>query len=137
MCLGVLDDGTPYYAPVGEIAADGSRVICHLCGRSLRSVVAHLPSHGWTKDQYCEAFGLERGQSLEGTETHKLRAALFTARLALDPVIREGAAAGLGYGTIAEYIGRRRADGWTWNAISAESGQPATWLRRHEIPRVD
>ena len=94
MSVGVLDDGTPYYAPVGEIAADGARVICHLCGRSLRSVVAHLPSHGWTKDQYCEAFGLERGQSLEGTETHKLRAALFTARLALDPAIREGAAAG-------------------------------------------
>ena len=84
MVVGVLDDGTPYYAPVGEIVADGSRVICHLCGRSLRSVVAHLPSHGWTKDQYCEAFGLERGESLEGTETHKLRAALFTARLALD-----------------------------------------------------
>ena len=93
MSVGMLDDGTPYYAPVGEIAADGSRVICHLCGRSLRSVVAHLPSHGWTKDQYCEAFGLERGQSLEGTETHKLRAALLTARLALDPAIREGAAA--------------------------------------------
>ena len=334
MVVGVLDDGTPYYAPVGEIAADGARVICHLCGRSLRSVVAHLPSHGWTKDQYCEAFGLERGQSLEGTETHKLRAALFTARLALDPAIREGAAAGrrrarrgelaraaaaaargrpfpeqrrrksrrslaevsrevvaranrdradrhlanvtaevarghgypdigayvltriragaslamvsreaglhkdwlarhlarvdpaareevrrlgaarhdarwlpairalgfadvpgylterhlnqhrtinaiaaetglsnqavtaalrrhglpvtghaakrhaarqraidvaasLGYETIDEYIGRRRADGWTWNAISAESGQSATWLRRHEIPRLD
>ncbi len=92
--VGVLDDGTPYYAPVGEIAADGSRVICHLCGRALRSVVAHLPSHGWTKEQYCLAFGLERGQSLEGSETNKLGAALFTARLALDPAVRAGAAAG-------------------------------------------
>jgi hypothetical protein len=64
--VGVLDDGTPYFAPLGEIVVDGSRVICHLCGRALRSVVAHLPSHGWTKDQYCEAFGLERGQPLEG-----------------------------------------------------------------------
>lgn len=92
--VGVLDDGTAYFAPLGEIVVDGSRVICHLCGRALRSVVAHLPSHGWTKDQYCEAFGLERGQSLEGPETHKLKAALFTARLALDPAIRDGAAAG-------------------------------------------
>ncbi|WP_300604219.1 MucR family transcriptional regulator, partial [Trebonia sp.] len=92
--VGVLDDGTPYYAPVGEVIADGSRVICHLCGRALRSVVAHLPSHGWTKEQYCAAFGLERGQSLEGSETHELRAALFTARLAVEPAIRDGAAAG-------------------------------------------
>ena len=89
---GVLDDGTPYYAPVGEIIADGSRVICHLCGRALRSVVAHLPSHGWTKEQYCLAFGLERGQSLEGAETGKIRAALLTSRLALEPAVREGAA---------------------------------------------
>ena len=92
--VGVLDDGTPYFAPLGEIVVDGSRVICHLCGRARRSVVAHLPSHGWTKDQYCEAFGLERGQSLEGPETHKLKASLFTARLAFDPAIRDGAAAG-------------------------------------------
>jgi AraC-like DNA-binding protein len=92
--VGVLDDGTPYYAPLGEVVAEGSRVICHLCGRALRSVVAHLPSHGWTKNQYCEAFGLERGQSLEGSQTHELRAALFTARLAVDPVVRDGAAAG-------------------------------------------
>ena len=24
----------------------------------------------------------------------------------------------------------RRAAGWTWRAIAAESGQPASWLRR-------
>src|SRR5271165_176354 len=92
---GTLEDGTPYYAPLGEIIADGSRVICHLCGRALRSVVAHLPSHGWTKEQYCLTLGLERGQSLEGAETGKIRAALFTARLALEPTVREGAAAGM------------------------------------------
>jgi len=40
-------------------------------------------------------------------------------------------AARLVYATIAEYIGRRREQGWTWDAISAESGQPSTWLRRH------
>jgi predicted transcriptional regulator len=77
--LGVLDDGTAFYAPMGEVITDGTRVICHLCGRSLRSVTAHLRAHGWTKVAYCEAFGLERGQSLEGPETRKRRAAVAAA----------------------------------------------------------
>ncbi len=62
---GVLDDGTPFYAPVGEIISDGQRVTCHLCGGGFRSVAAHLASHGWTKERYCETFGLERSQPLE------------------------------------------------------------------------
>jgi len=92
--LGELDDGTPYYAPTGEVIVDGSLVTCHLCGRSLRSVTAHLRVHGWTKQAYCEAFGLERGQSLEGPETRKLRAAAMASRLVFDPAIRQGSAAG-------------------------------------------
>jgi len=36
----------------------------------------------------CEAFGLERRQSLEGPETRKLRAAALTTRLIFDPAIR-------------------------------------------------
>ncbi len=91
---GVLADGTAFFAPVGEVVIDGSLVTCHLCGRSFRSVVAHLSAHGWTKERYCEAFGLERGQSLEGPETRKLRAAAFTARLLFEPAVREGSAAG-------------------------------------------
>ena len=31
--VGVLADGTPYYAPIGEVIVDGSLVTCHLCGR--------------------------------------------------------------------------------------------------------
>jgi hypothetical protein len=72
---GLLADGTPCYAPIGEVLLDDSLVVCHLCGRALRSVTAHLRVHGWTKGEYCEAFGLERGQSLEGHETRKLRPA--------------------------------------------------------------
>jgi AraC-like DNA-binding protein len=91
----VLGDGTPCYAPIGEVViVDGSLVICHVCGRLLRSVTAHLKAHGWTKEAYCEAFGLERGQSLEGPQTRKLRAAAFTSRLVFDASIREGSAAG-------------------------------------------
>ena len=43
----------------------------------------------------------------------------------------EQVAARLGYATITDYIAQRRAQGWTWKAISAESGQPLSWLRRH------
>ena len=48
---GVLADGTPFYAPIGEVVVDGSLVTCHLCGRALRSVTAHLRAHGWTKER--------------------------------------------------------------------------------------
>jgi ROS/MUCR transcriptional regulator protein len=91
---GVLADGTAFYAPVGEVVTDGALVICHLCGRSLRSVTAHLRVHGWTPDAYREAFGLERHQSLEGPDTRKLRAAAFTSRLLFEPAVRDGSAAG-------------------------------------------
>src|SRR5499427_4955162 len=92
--VGMLADGTPYYAPIGAVIADGSLVTCHLCGRALRSVAAHLRAHGWTKLAYCEAFGLERGQSLEGPETRKLRAVALTSRLVFEPAMRQGSAAG-------------------------------------------
>ena len=92
--MGVLADGTAYYAPIGEVVVAGALVTCHLCGRSLRSVTAHLRVHGWTKLDYCEAFGLERGQSLEGPETRKLRAAALTSRLVFEPAMRQGSAAG-------------------------------------------
>jgi len=39
-------------------------------------------------------------------------------------------AAALGFAGIADYLGRRRAAGWTWQEIVAESGQPPSWLRR-------
>lgn len=35
-----------------------------------------------------------------------------------------------GFGSLDSYLLERRAAGLTWQAIAAESGQPATWLRR-------
>ena len=92
--VGVLADGTPYYAPIGQVIADGSLITCHLCGRARRSVTAHLRAHEWTKLAYCQAFGLERGQSLEGPETRKLRAVALASRLVFEPAMRQGSAAG-------------------------------------------
>lgn len=124
---GVLADGTPCYAPIGEVViVDGSLVICHLCGRQLRSVTAHLKAHGWTKEAYCEAFGLERGQSLEGPQTRKLRAAAFTARLVFDPSIREGSAAGRD---------RARAGELARDAATAARGRPIPEQRRRKALR--
>ena len=125
---GVLADGTACYAPFGEVViVDGVLVTCHLCGRSLRSVTAHLKAHGWTKDAYCEAFGLERGQSLEGPQTRKLRAAAFTARLAFDASIREGSAAGRE---------RARAGGLARDAARAARGRPIPEQRRRKALRA-
>jgi hypothetical protein len=92
--VGVLPDGTPYFAAVGQVVEDGALVTCHLCGHAFRSVAAHLTSHGWSKAQYCEAFGLERRQSLEGADTRKLRAAAFSARMVFEPALRSGSAHG-------------------------------------------
>jgi hypothetical protein len=121
--LGTTSDGVAYFAPVGEIVADGDFVLCHLCGRWLRSVTAHLRSHGWTKVGYCEAFGLERGQSLEGTATRKLRAAAFSARLIFDPVVRAGSEQGQA---------RARSGALAQAAAAAARGRPLPEQRRRK-----
>ena len=123
----VLADGTACYAPVGEVVMDGPLVVCHLCGRSFRSVAAHLASHGWTKQRYCAAFGLELSQSLEGHETRKLRAAALTARLLFDPAMREGSA-----------VGRERAKSGELarDAAAAAKGRSFPEQRRRKASRV-
>lgn len=60
--LGRLQDGTPYFAPLGELPydRDEDRVQCHLCGGWFRTVGnAHLRlGHGWTIAQYRDTFQL-------------------------------------------------------------------------------
>lgn len=92
--LAVLPDGTPSHAPIGTVVRDGDRVLCHLCGKWFKSVVAHLRSHGWHHLAYREAFGLLRSVPLEGTATRGLRASAMTQRRAHDPAIRAGCALG-------------------------------------------
>ena len=62
--LGRLRDGTPYFAPLGEIAydPDEDRVQCHLCGEWFRTIGgAHLIRHGWSLSRYRDAFALLKG----------------------------------------------------------------------------
>jgi hypothetical protein len=117
----------PYYAPIGEIVSDGITVICHLCGRRLKSVAAHIRVHGWTKTAYCETFGLERGQPLEGQETRKRRAASFAPRLIFDPAIRTGSAAGRQ---------RAAAGELSRDAARASTGRPLPEQRRRKASRA-
>jgi predicted nucleic acid-binding Zn-ribbon protein len=57
---GSLPDGASFYAPLGEMLYDGhDRVCCHVCGRWMKAVGGtHLRWHGWTIDEYREAFQL-------------------------------------------------------------------------------
>jgi hypothetical protein len=63
--LGRLPDGTPCFTPLGESAydPDQDRVQCHLCGRWYPVIAgSHLHRvHGWTLEQYREAFRLMKG----------------------------------------------------------------------------
>jgi hypothetical protein len=65
--IGELDDGTPFFSPLGELQMvdDGDRVICHLCGRAMQLLSAeHLRRHGWTPQLYRSMFGLNRSTAL-------------------------------------------------------------------------
>ncbi len=125
--LAVLADGTPAFAPVGEVVVTGTRVICHLCGRALRSVPAHLRVHGYTKEAYCAAFGLERGQSLEGPDTRKLRSTALASRLVFDVAFRTGSAAGRQ---------RARSGELTRDAAAAATGRRYPEQRRRKARRA-
>ncbi|BBG03886.1 MULTISPECIES: hypothetical protein [Pseudonocardia] len=100
--VGALADGTPCHAPPGvmEIADEHAR--CHLCGQWFRSVGAHLRSHGWDRASYRTAFGLERGQSLEGGTTRDRRARAMRRRRAHDPVVRAGCEIGRRWASTGE-----------------------------------
>lgn len=80
---------------VGAVEREGDLVQCHLCQRWFKSVTAHLSSHGWDHLSYREAFGLERGVSLEGDATRKRRAEIMRKRRVLDSKIREGVERGV------------------------------------------
>ena len=94
---GHLPDGTPYYAPLGtlEYDEDLQRVRCHLCARWMRWVNhTHLATHGWTQEEYLEAFGLSWGRALHTPELAEHRRTWMRGALATDPRLREGLAMG-------------------------------------------
>src|SRR5512142_1940565 len=64
--VGVLPDGTVFYVPRGQVHADAAGICCHLCGFWYGSLTVHLRAdHGWHRDRYVNAFGLDRTVRLE------------------------------------------------------------------------
>jgi ROS/MUCR transcriptional regulator protein len=95
--IGRLDDGTAYFAPLGELVviADGERVLCHLCGRALQMLSAeHLRRHGWTPQLYRQAFGLNRSTALCSPAVVERRRAIGSERYLRNAKVREGLAQG-------------------------------------------
>ena len=91
--VGRLADGTAHYVPLGTVEVDEARVRCHLCGRWYRSLPPHLRVHGLDRAAYVEQFGLELTVTLEGALTRKRRSVAMTTRHAVEPAIRNAAAA--------------------------------------------
>jgi hypothetical protein len=107
--VGVLPDGSSYYAPLGAMLTDGVRVCCHLCGRWFRSVASHLRAHGWTKSDYIAAFGLETGNPLSGAETSRRRSAALSGRAVNEIAIQRAQSAArerARSGALAEHAAR-------------------------------
>ncbi|MGA2926746.1 MAG: zinc-ribbon domain-containing protein [Solirubrobacteraceae bacterium] len=75
--MSVLADGTAYFGRLGEIAydPDADRVQCHLCGEWFRWVGGtHLSrTHGWTIEEYREAFHLLQQTSTAASGIGELR----------------------------------------------------------------
>ena len=80
------------------------------------------------------AIGAEIGMSNHAVAAALTRHGLSrTAHAGKRHAARERAAqvaAALGVDSVARYVAERRAAGWTWSAMAAECGQPASWLRR-------
>ena len=97
LALGVLADGTEYFAPLGQLdfVDDGRRVVCHLCGVALRLLsTSHLRGHGWTAADYREVFGLNRGTPLCARDESERRRAIGEERYRHNRRVRDGFAMG-------------------------------------------
>jgi hypothetical protein len=96
--LGRLTDGTPYFAPLGELPfdADEQRVQCHLCGAWYRALApTHLfRAHGLTADAYRQLVGLRPRHSLWAPDMIAAHAARLRARIAAEPRLRAAMAEG-------------------------------------------
>ncbi|WNV86969.1 MucR family transcriptional regulator [Umezawaea sp. Da 62-37] len=82
------------HAPIGSVVHEGDRVLCHVCGRWFKSVLAHLRAHGTDDLAYRGEFGLERNAPLEGASTRRRRADALRRRRETDPAVRAWCAEG-------------------------------------------
>ncbi len=83
--MGVLPDGTGYFAPPGQLLydRDRDRVCCHLCGAWLKRISpGHLERvHGWGRGDYTATFGLNRTAPLQTPTLSARQAEVLADRL--------------------------------------------------------
>jgi hypothetical protein len=110
---GRLDDGTPYFAPLGELPLDEDeqQVQCHLCGEWFRALAPHLRlRHEWDAADYRLAFGLRATRPLQAPERSEQQAARWRTLMREDRRVREGMQKGLALARAGELneMGRQR-----------------------------
>jgi AraC-like DNA-binding protein len=89
----------------------------------------HLTRH-WTVGAIAAEAGLSHHAVAAALRRHGLERTPHAAKRHAARERAAAVAARLGFETMADYLACRRAAGWTWRAIAAESGQPPSWLRR-------
>jgi hypothetical protein len=91
--IGLLDDGTVFYAPVGALRYSEARqkVQCHLCGRWYRALTPnHIKlAHGWDHLDYKRVFGLNRGTALQAPSLGDQRSASMRRLLDRDARVQK------------------------------------------------
>ncbi len=89
----------------------------------------HVAGH-WTVNAIAAEVGLTHHAVESSLRRHGLDRTAHAAKRHAAGQRAAACAAELGFASMAEYVTQRRAAGWTWRAMAAESGQPQTWLRR-------
>ena len=135
--LGRLPDGTPYYAPLGELPVDtdAGLVQCHLCGYWFRQLHhPHLGRHGYTVDEYREAFGLRARHPLQAPDLSELRSQTMRRLLQSDERVRAGVRVGLEMARSGRlYALRVEADASRASRLEAVRVRQATALAMGEV----
>ena len=135
--LGHLLDGTAYYAPLGELPldTDAGLVQCHLCGNWFRQLHhAHLGRHGYTVDEYREAFGLRTRHPLQAPDLSELRSRTMSRLLQTDERVRAGVQVGLEMARSGRlYALRVEADASRARRLEAVRVRQATALAMGEV----
>ena len=113
---------------------DGLRWVPAVTALGFADVPSYLRDRHLIRHQTVSAIGGELGLSNHAVAAALARHGLArTAHAGQRNAVQERAAqvaAVLGVENVPGYVAERRAAGWTWQAIAAECGQPASWLRR-------
>jgi AraC-like DNA-binding protein len=129
-----LDPAAQAAGQQGTDRHDG-RWLPALRGLGFADVAGYLQDRHARQHWTVNAIAAEVGVSYHAVETalrrHGLVQVAHAAQRHAAAQRAAAVAASLGCDTIAAYVAERRAVGWTWRAMAAESGQPQTWLRRH------